>query len=309
MHIWGKIFLGVIAVLALVALILTSMLYDAQGAWQQRVEKAQATRDDLTEQLRVKELSVRGKEAEVNRMMMPWGRAWELRADEIELRDPNQGIVLLGIGTSAGLAAREASQGKQLPTVYLFGKNQDGTSNYLGAFRITEVEPARALAQLIRPPYPGETAAWKAEAGVRVWEGIPSHWRALHADLQARNSIAWQEVIDHEARLKLQEKLVAESKKQLGERMQQLQGDPDPVPGAGQDAIDGLVVALKKEETVRNQQLAELDRLRHEFNEKYNQLMELLERNRALESQLPASDSGGANGRTADAVRPAEQRR
>ncbi|MGD9855867.1 MAG: hypothetical protein AB7U20_13055, partial [Planctomycetaceae bacterium] len=187
MHPLGKVLLGLIAVLAVVAMILTSMLYDAQGAWQQRVEAGQATRDELTEQLRVKELAVRDKEADVNRLMMPWGRAWELRPEDVQLRDPDAGIVLLGIGSSAGLAARETAQGKQLPTIYLFGKNEDNTSKYLGAFRLTAVEAQQAIAQMIRQPYPGEAAQWKATAGVRVWEGIPSNWRALHADMQAEN--------------------------------------------------------------------------------------------------------------------------
>ncbi len=295
MHTLGKVLLGFVAVLAVVALVLTSMLYDAQGAWQKRVEERLATRADLEEQLREKKLAVNDLEAEANRRMMSWGRAWELGPDQIQLLDPNEGIVGLGIGLNSGLARREASQEKLLPTIHLFGKNEDGTSNYIGAFRVTAVEQDQASAQLIRRPYPGETDQWQAAAGIRVWEAVPSNWRALNAELQAQTAIAMQDVQDQQARLAAQKRLVAKSQEQLARRMAQLNGDPDPVDGAGQDTIDGLVVALRKEESVRNQQLAELDQLRHEYNAKYNRLMELLEENRNLSGQLPQPSSENGN--------------
>lgn len=291
MHTLGKVLLGFIAVLAIAALFLTSMLYDAQQTWQQRVEDRQAKRDDLTEQVRQKELVVRDLEAEVNRKMTPWGRAWELGPQEIQLLDPDAGTIFLALGTNRELAHRELSQGKPLPTIYLFGRNEDGTSNYIGAFRLTAVEADQSTAQMIRKPYEGEVEQWQALAGVRVWEGIPSNWRALHAELQGETAIALQQRVEYEARLETQKLLVSKSEEQLQRRMEQLEGDPDPVEGAGPDTVDGLVVAIRNEETARNEQLAELDRLRHEYTEKYNQLTELLEQNRQLESELPQPSS------------------
>ncbi len=298
MHTLGKVLLGFVAVLAVVALVLTSMLYDARGSWQQQVEERLATRADSTEQLRQKKLLVNDLEAEANRRMMSWGRAWELGPDQIQLLDPNEGIVGLGIGLNSGLARREASQNKPLPTIHLFGKGEDGTSSYIGAFRITAVEQDQASAQMIRRPYPGETDQWQAAAGMRVWEAIPSNWRALSAELQAQTAIAMQDVQDHQARLATQKLLVAKSQEQRERRMAQLNGNPNPVEGAGQDTIDGLVVSLRKEESARNQQLAELDQLRHEYDAKYNRLTELLEENRNLSGQLPqpSSENGSPAG-------------
>ncbi len=284
MHTLGKVLLGFVAVLAVVALVLTSMLYDAQGAWQKRVEVRLATRADSGEQFRQKKLVVDDLEAEANRQMMSWGRAWELSPQQIQLLDPNEGIVGLGIG---GLDRQEASQDKPLPTIHLFGKNDDGTSNYIGAFRITAVEQDQVSAQMIRRPYPGETDQWQADAGVRVWEAVPSNWRALNAELQAQTAIAMQDVQDQQARLATQKLLVAKSQEQLARRTAQLNGDADPVDGGGQDTIDGLVVALRNEESARNQQSAVLDQLRHEYDAKYNRLTELLEENRKLSGQLP----------------------
>ncbi|MBX3436785.1 MAG: hypothetical protein KF861_04780 [Planctomycetaceae bacterium] len=292
MHWLGKVLPWVIGVLALVAWVLTSMLYDAQGAWQQRVEERLAKRDQLAEQLRQKSLAVANLEADVNRTMMPWGRAWELGPQQVQLLDAATGKILLGIGpTNAEFALRESSQGRQLPEVFLFEKNADGTSKYMGAFRVTAVEPDRVTAQLIRQPFPGEAEQWQAADGVRVWESIPSDWRALHSELQAQLAIAQHQVIDHEARLAIQRKMVAESQKQLERRVAQLQGNANPIEGAGQDTLDGLVLALRKEETTRNEQLFVLNQLRHEFNSKYNLLMELLEQNRVLAGQLPEAES------------------
>ena len=123
--------------------------------------------------------------------------------------------------------------------------------------------------------------------GVRVWESIPSNWRALHSELQAQTAIAMQSVLDQQARLETQQVLTTKSQQQLERRMAELAGDPDPVEGASQDTRDGLVVALRKEESARNEQLQVLDQLRHEFDAKYNELTRLLEQNRDLAGRLP----------------------
>jgi hypothetical protein len=177
----------------------------------------------------------------------------------------------------------------------MFGLSEDGTSRYLGAFRLTAVEADLAQAQLVRRPYAGEVQQWQAPAGLRIWEMVPRQWVALHADLQAQTAQALQAVQDQQTRLETQQLLATKSQEQLERRRVELLGDPDPVEGAGQVRADGLVVALQKEEAARNQQLAELDRLRHEYHAKYTELIDLIQRNRNMLDDMPQPPAGSEN--------------
>lgn len=300
MHTLSKVLLGFAAVAAIAAIFLTSMLYDARNEWLKRVTTRQESVAQLEEDIRKKSLVVSDLESDVNRLMMNWGRSWELAPQNVSLLDPENGAVGLQLGLNDGLAvqesaAQQAGQDRLLPTIHLFGNAQDGTVSYLGAFRVTQVTPDQTAAELVRPPLPGEVDQWQVKAanGVRVWNNIPSSWLALNSKFQGEITEAQQTVQDEEGRLVTLEELNQKSQEQLARRMAELEGDNDPVEGASQDVIDGLVQTLRIEETTRNQQLQVLDQLRHEYHAKYNELIDLLQRNRNLEKQLPqpASDS------------------
>ena len=101
---------------------------------------------------------------------------------------------------------------------------------------------------------------------------------------------ALQNVQDQNVRLTNTDELNSKSQEQLQRRLKQLDGSPDALPGSSQEVIDGFVESMRKEETARNDDLARLDSLRHEYDRKYRQLMKLLEQNRELETQLPQSE-------------------
>lgn len=294
MHTLSKVLLGFVAVAAIAAIFLTSMLFDTRNEWLKRVSTRQDTVAEVKEDVRKKSLVVSDLENEVNRRMTNWGRSWELAPQDIALLDPASGAVSLQIGLSQGLAVQEtaaiqAGQDRLLPTIHLFGNSQDGTVSYLGAFRVTDVQANQTAAQLIRPPLPGEVDEWQVLAanGVRVWNNIPSSWLSLNSKYQGQIAEARQDVQDEEGRLATLDLLNSKSQEQLARRMAELQGNGAPVPGASQDVIDGLVQTLRVEESTRNQQLQVLDQRRHEYDAKYNELIDLLQRNRNLEKQLP----------------------
>ncbi|MEZ6145595.1 MAG: hypothetical protein R3B91_09325 [Planctomycetaceae bacterium] len=294
MHTLSKVLLGFVAVAAIAAIFLTSMLYDARNEWLKRVTTRQETVAKTEEDIRKKSLVVSDLQNDVNRLMMNWGRSWEIAPQNVTLLDPETGAVGLQLGLNDGLAvqesaAQQAGQDRLLPTIYLFGNAQDGTVSYLGAFRVTQVTPDQTAAQLIRPPLPGEVDQWQVLAanGVRVWNNIPNSWLSLNSKYQGQITEAQQTVQDEEGRLATLEVLNQKSQEQLARRMAELEGDNDPLPGANQDVIDGLVQTLRNEESTRNQQLQVLDQLRHEYHAKYNELIDLLQRNRNLEKQLP----------------------
>ncbi|MCA9077664.1 MAG: hypothetical protein KDA93_21740 [Planctomycetaceae bacterium] len=294
MHTLSKVLLGFVAVLAIVAMFLTSMLFDARNEWLKRVTERQEKIAKLEEDVRKKSLVVTDLQNEVNRIMSNWGRSWEVQPQNVSLLDAESGTVSLGIGLSNGFAvrenaARQADPNYPYPTIHLFGASQDGASNYLGAFQVTEVQGELSAAQLIRRPLPGEVNSWQelAAGGVRVWNNVPSHWLDLNVRYQGQIAEARQDVVDMEAKLATLDVLIAKSQNRLARRMAELEGDDDPVAGASQDVIVGLVQTLRNEDTERNQQLQVLDQLRHEYHAKYNALIDLLEQNRNLENQLP----------------------
>lgn len=311
MHTLSKVLLGFVAVLAIVAIFLTSMLFDTRNEWLKRVTDRQDKIAQLEEDVRTESIKVSDLQNEVNRIMSNWGRSWELSPQQITLLDAESGTISLQIGLNNGLAVRETEAGQQnpnqlLPMIYLFGISQDGSTNYMGAFRVTQAEAGRTAAQLVRKPLPGEVDTWGdlAANGVRVWNNIPSHWLQLNAKYQGQIAEARQEVQDEEGRLATLDELIAKSDERLARRLAELNGDDEPVAGASQDVIDGLVQTIRNEETERNQQLQVLDQLRHEYDAKYNALIDLLEQNRNLEKQLP-QPSGTSN---PSEVRPATGR-
>jgi hypothetical protein len=280
--------LGLVVVATCGAVYLTSMLFDARGAWLQRVEERQARLAQQTEDLRLKRLAVADLEDQVNRVMGNWGRVWNVPAQAPGNQVvPGQATITLGIGTSNGLGTREQAQGKPLPTIHVFAVEDAGASKYLGEFRITAVEPNRVAAQLTRAPYPGEVQQWPPAARWRVWQSIPANWRTLAAEQQGLMAVAMQDVQDQQVRLDRQQTMIVKSQSQLDRRMKELNGNGDAITGSSEDVINGLVETFRREETARNVELAQLDVLRHEYTRKYRELTDLIEQNRNLVARLP----------------------
>ena len=282
-----------VAVAAIAAIFLTTMLLDARSEWLKRVTDREEQIKQIEEDLRKKKLVVSDLENQVNRHMINWGRAWELTPQDIQLLDAEQGVIMLAAGSNLGLAVREANSGAALPTLHVFGTAEDGTSAYIGAFRVTQVQQDQVAAQMVRKPYPGEIEQWQANGGLRVWNSVPGNWQSLHALYQSQIAEALQDVQDEQGRLTTQADLKAKSEEQLARRMGELEGNEQAVDGASEDVINGLVQTLRSEEAERDDQLHELDELRHEYHAKYNELVDLLEQNRNLEQQLPQPTSKG----------------
>lgn len=300
MHVLSKVLLGVVILAAVVAVVLTSKLRLARGHWLEQVAQRQTQLETSKEDLRKKQLTVAAARDDVNRLMSLWGNSWD--SAQNQLVNPQQGAVATKVGGNAGVARREFSAQSQLPAYYLFAVAPQGQeSKYLGEFRATAVQADQTALQLTRAPYPGEAQSWP-QGPWRIRESIPSHWRAIFSGLQAKTAEALQDVQDQQARLAMAENLNAKSQQQLQRRLQQLEGNPDAVPGASSIVLDGLVKSLRAAETARNQDLARLDDLRHEYDQKYRRLAELLEQNRQLERSLPqpADSSTPVDGQQAE---------
>jgi hypothetical protein len=76
--------------------------------------------------------------------------------------------------------------------------------------------------------------------------------------------------------------------------MAELEGNPNAPQEADQDVRDGLVVALRQTSTSRDTELKELDTLRHQFDQKYQDLQGLIAEIEQLHQQLPTRSGSGS---------------
>lgn len=292
MHVLSKVLLGVVVVAAIIAVILTSKLRLARGHWLEQISQREGQLDQVSEDLRKKELAVNAARAEVNRLATEWGSTWPGVQGNVD--NAQLGTVTLNIGGNQGLVPRNAGGEEVLPSFYAFATSPQGDgSKYLGEFRATGIQPAGTAAQMTRNPYEGEVQNWPPGPW-RIRESIPSNWRSTYSGLQSLTADALQGVEDQQARLVNADKLIAESQEQLQRRLGQLEGNPDAPPDASPEVTEGLVATLRNAETQRNDDVGHVDDLRHEYDRKYRQLQTLIARNRDLESMLPQPGSAAS---------------
>lgn len=282
MHVLSKVLLGVVVVMAIISVILTSKLRLARGHWLQQIEQRQQQLATVREDLRKQKLLVADARAEVNRRLNLWGDSFAPVQGQV--RNPQLGGIAMNIGAQQLGQPTE----QEVPPFFVFALSPQGEqSQFLGEFRPTGMEAGATVANLTREPYEGEVQSWPQQVPWRVRELIPSSWREIFSVLETRIAEALQDVQDQNARLAKADELNTKSQQQLQRRLGQLEGSPDAIEGSAAEVLDGLVESLRKDQVQRDTDLATLNGLRHEYDRKYRQLQELIERNRRLEESLP----------------------
>ncbi|MEW4529799.1 hypothetical protein [Maioricimonas sp. JC845] len=289
MHVLGKVCLAFVVIGAIGAMILTSMLLDVRSHWMDQVESRHEQYVTQKEQLADARVAVSELEQEINRHMQAWGRSWS--AVNSGVTNARNGEVTLGVGLASGLGSRAQIAGRPLESIniQLFAPQQDGSSLYLGDFKLKGLDANQALAQLNRAPLPGEAESWPAGT-YRVRELVPPSWRGVLGELQTELTIAAQDLQEEEGRLQLQEQHLASSQELLQQRMHELEGDPNAPEDAEQSVVDGLVATLARLEDQRNQELQATNSLRRQLSDMIEALNRRLESNRAQVAQLPGGN-------------------
>lgn len=283
MHVLSKVLLGVVVVMAIISVILTSKLRLARGHWLQQIEQRQDQLATVREDLRKQKLVVADARAEVNRRLNLWGDSWSGVPGQVV--NPQIGAIALNVGANHGVGQ---PAGEEAAPLFVFAQSPQGEgTQYLGEFRPTGIQAGATAAAMTRQPYQGEVQSWPQQVPWRVRELIPSSWREIFSVLETRTAEALQDVQDQNARLAKADELNTKSQQQLQRRLGQLEGSPDAIEGSAAEVLDGLVESLRKDQVQRDTELATLDGLRHEYDRKYRQLQELIERNRRLEESLP----------------------
>ncbi|WP_437227638.1 hypothetical protein SH661x_000477 [Planctomicrobium sp. SH661] len=274
MHILGKVLLWLCVVLLIPAsLVLSTMVLDVRHRMLKQVTERQERIEKGIQQIADAERRVRALEEQRQALVHGWGDVWNSPNSQVQPGTP--GAIELGVGSSSGLPQR-GTDGKIDPSVFVFA-DAPGSSLYLGEFSITDIRPSQAIARLTRPPYPQETDLWP-RGTYHIRGTLPANWLATIASLQHQQVIADSALIDHELELATRKELIKSSQATLAQRMAELNGNPQAAPDAGDEVRDGLVESLRKYETARNDQLAEVDRLRRKMIDDYSELRRTLQR-------------------------------
>lgn len=308
MHVLGKVFLGLTIVLAAVDAYLATILLAHQRHWTKQIDDARQQYETTHESLVTTRAQVRDLELQANRIYDTWGQTWA--APQGRAINANAGSFAVGAGAALGLPQPPANG--SAPILYLFTEEPDGTSRFLGGFRMTDVQADQAGGQIPhQPPMPPEIAGLQQYSGapIRIRETVPSAWRSAIADFYAQYALAEQALTFQANQLAIQNAQLAKSQSILDQRLAELNGDPQPPEGASQEVIDGLVLTIRKEETQRNAELQTLDQLRHEYARKTIELNEMVDTNKGIVSNLPGYEDSLLKppSRTSESVRTTQR--
>jgi hypothetical protein len=266
MHTLGKVFLGINVLLVVGALLLTSKLINTRNHWMQKVGEGEKQIQQNDVQLAEKTKQLKQTQANLIQQRLSWDTMFlapNSRADQV-------GNITVGVGPNDGFGV--APEGSPPPIVHVFipaGANGD-QSVYLGPFQVTNAGGNQAqLAPMFRV-FDGEPATWTP--GVwRLWQVVPSQAPSLVVKLTSEIVEKREAVASREKTLADQQKAVAQAQEHLDSRQKELLGNPQANEVADAPEIKaGLVAALRDAETARNASLAELDRLRHAFDQAYD---------------------------------------
>ncbi|MFV0445074.1 MAG: hypothetical protein ACK5Q5_15980 [Planctomycetaceae bacterium] len=280
MHVLGKVLLGLVVVLAIAAVFLTTMTLDVRTHWEQQVAEAKATYANLEKDLATKQANARDAQQTLDRVKLNWGNVW--LGQNSRVTNPATGGVSIGVGTQQGLGVPAASRSAN-PVVHLFNVVDNENSEYLGAFKVQQAQAGSTEAVLNRPPFGDENFP---AGNWRVRELIPFDYATREIDLYTKQ-------IEADARLqrmtfdvqRLNEQH-AKTQTLLQERIYQLDGDPN-------EGTTGFVQGIRDSLTERDDLLAKLHRLRIERLLKFETLTQLNDENRAR-LELFARQSSGA---------------
>lgn len=273
MHILGKVLVWLTVVLIVAASWLTSQALGVRHRWLSSVETRQQKIEKQIHDIADSRRRIRDLEERRQLLVHAWGDVWT--APNSRVQPGGTGAVELGVGASSNLPQKNADGGNA--TVFVFGE-EGGQSKYLGEFVVADTRPTQAIVQLTRRPFSQETAEWP-QGTYHVRNTLPSNWLVSSAQLQAQQVIADAHLVEQRQQLEVLNGMVQSSQAILNQRLAELNGNPNAPATASEDVKDGLVLTLKKSEQARDLVLAQVDQLRRQVIQTYDDIVKTLASN------------------------------
>jgi hypothetical protein len=261
MHVSGKVFAGLVVVAFLAAIYFTTKAFSIRDAWMKLAQDNEAAIRKNAEEIAVKTRIRNEKRAEYARTMIGWDREWLSPAARLEAN----GNIGLQIGTNQGVMPDQL--------LFVFAPNPDGTSVYVGDFKVERTNEQGTQAKLNSRRRPSDFKEVQFQS-VRVRTMLPNPYvnrlGVLDQDLLAEEL----KIRNNQAELARQGRLDKQADNLIAARIRELNGNPDLVGQAIPAVfIEGLLTAIVREEEAHHASLIEADRLardlkktRDEFN-------------------------------------------
>lgn len=277
MHKSGIILAWLAILLATGATLLTSKLIQVRNSWARKADSLRKEAVDLEPKVPAAKTELTRLQNELQRVGHGWGTTYERNTQVVR---PNEGVVQAQLGTADGVRDKQF--------LYGFEILADGSSVFRGEFAVNGVAET---ASTLRPN-------WRVRAeDVVGWQNALWRWRTQvpagyikgYEDQEVSLVRAEEILFDRAQTLQLHEQLVSEAQVQLQRRIAELVGGAElsTEPALDTEYRLGLVAAAIEVEELRNADLLEVDRLRHEVRSAELEIRQLQEENRKLGQQLP----------------------
>jgi hypothetical protein len=254
---------------AILGVYFSARTLSVRNSWALRVEESQRANEQNAADLVKSRRELQNLRDEFDRVRYGWGRVWSnVHAEKFTTE---QGVSLLqaDFGLNQGLGR---PQRPEPPVVHVFGPNPAGGRVYVGRFQVTQqiqedqvrLQPTRLLRiELVRlnngqfRMLP-ETYLWDP-GRFRFRELVPDGYVSRFSDLRSQLTAADERLIAKQQYLEIQKQFVVTAQRDLDHRLQELGYDRQNARLVG-----GLLEEIETREQQRNAVLADIDRLRRE---------------------------------------------
>jgi len=280
------IFLGVLIILlGLGAFYLTARFLDTRHAWLKRLEKGDQDLVALQDSLTKLRSDLDNANAEYDRVMLGWD-FWR-EPVTVQVDGANQSIT---VNAGPEFLTQLAHENKPAtPLIYAFQPGANGEFEFVGEFLPTRIAAGNSTLKANWKLRPNEIASWRPGNGWRLRTRIPLAEKVRLDLLGVQFTTQDQLLAARTADLaQLEQKLTPSIETLLSNREGELLGFENLEDSRGKlpdEAIDGVIKSLVKEEEARNAALAEADRLRHDLLD----AIELYERIHAANQKATAA--------------------
>ena len=278
MHTSGKVAAVLIVLLGALAAYMASRAFAVRDAWMKIAQDNEAAITKAEEEKVELSRKLDEKQKDLARTMLGWDRYWP----EVIGRSGAGGAVQLKIG------ANQLVRPEQV--LFLFGVNPDGTSVYVGDYKVARVNENDTEARPNSRRRPNDVQL-PQEFKVRVRSLLPTRFTARLGALDQQLLAAELTIAATSDELARQKQLMEQSEKAIANRMIELNGNPQL---AGKTIpivhVAGLLTAIVDEEESRNAALIEADRLMRALRNARLEFDRVRKENERLVELLPQPD-------------------
>jgi hypothetical protein len=277
MNVWGKVLAFLVILAAAGSTYLTAKVIQVRNSW---TKKSQAfvgnyqTADKQFNDLQAQFLKLRST---YETALRDWGGTM---AADTQFANQAEGRLAIVAGTGQGLSEKQTLHGFEL--------QPDGSSIYRGPFVISTAQADRSGLAPTWRVRPQDVAGWKA--GQWRWRGfIPSAYTDRFDDQAVAFAKGDETLGDRRAAIAIQDRLIAESQRQLKLRVAELVGGEELPQDESLTAEfrEGLVKPIEETEDHRNAVLLEIAELRQQVRSARDAVERLQAENLELTQRLP----------------------